>query len=77
MVKRNAIATKLTKVCTQTQKRAFDVAVRHKGHKRHIGHIRHKRHIGHIRHHIRYIRRKDARDASVLFSSWLCYFFHF
>ena len=27
MVKRNAIATKLTKRCTQTQKRAFDVAV--------------------------------------------------
>ena len=27
MVKRNAIATKLTKICTQTQKRAFDVAV--------------------------------------------------
>ena len=27
MVKRNAIATKLTKVCTQTQKWAFDVAV--------------------------------------------------
>ena len=27
MVKRNAIATKLTKTCTQTQKRAFDVAV--------------------------------------------------
>ena len=27
MVKRNAIATRLTKVCTQTQKRAFDVAV--------------------------------------------------
>ena len=26
MVKRNAIATKLTKRCTQTQKRAFDVA---------------------------------------------------
>ena len=29
MVKRNAIATKLTKRCTQTQKQAFDVAVRH------------------------------------------------
>ena len=29
MVKRNAIATKLTKRCTQTQKRAFDVAVCH------------------------------------------------
>ena len=28
MVKRNVIATKLTKICTQTQKRAFDVAVR-------------------------------------------------
>lgn len=28
MVKRNAIATKLTKRCTQTQKRAFDVAVK-------------------------------------------------
>ena len=27
MVKRNAIASKLTKTCTQTQKRAFDVAV--------------------------------------------------
>ena len=27
MVKRNVIATKLTKTCTQTQKRAFDVAV--------------------------------------------------
>ena len=27
MVKRNAIATKLTKRCTQTQKQAFDVAV--------------------------------------------------
>ena len=27
MVKRNVIATKLTKICTQTQKRAFDVAV--------------------------------------------------
>ena len=27
MVKRNAIATKLTKRCTQTQKTAFDVAV--------------------------------------------------
>ena len=27
MVKRNAIATKLTKICTQTQKQAFDVAV--------------------------------------------------
>ena len=27
MVKRNAIATKLTKICTQTQKRAFDAAV--------------------------------------------------
>ena len=26
MVKRNAIATKLTKICTQTQKRSFDVA---------------------------------------------------
>ena len=30
MVKRNAIATKLTKRCTQTQKRAFDVAVKYK-----------------------------------------------
>ena len=30
MVKRNAIATKLTKRCTQTQKRAFDVAVQSK-----------------------------------------------
>ena len=30
MVKRNVIATKLTKTCTQTQKRAFDVAVRPK-----------------------------------------------
>ena len=30
MVKRNAIATKLTKRCTQTQKRAFDVAVNNK-----------------------------------------------
>ena len=29
MVKRNAIATKLTKRCTQTQKRAFDVALLH------------------------------------------------
>ena len=28
MVKRNAIATKLTKICTQIQKRAFDVAVK-------------------------------------------------
>ena len=27
MVKRNVIATKLTKICTQTPKRAFDVAV--------------------------------------------------
>ena len=31
MEKRNAIATKLTKICTQTQKRAFDVAVYMKG----------------------------------------------
>ena len=31
MVKRNAIATKLTKVCTQTQKWAFDVAVEQEG----------------------------------------------
>ena len=28
MVKRNTIATKLTKICTQTQNRAFDVVVR-------------------------------------------------
>ena len=29
MVKKNAIATKLTKICTQTQNRTFDVAVKH------------------------------------------------
>ena len=43
MVKRNAIATKLTKICTQTQKRAFDVAVTaysaHKAYTAHTAYI--------------------------------------